>query len=47
MEQGQVDADFSNKIIFSDETHFYLDDFVNCQNCQIWGLENPLVIVEK
>lgn len=47
MEQQQVDADFSNKIIFSDEAHFHLDGFVNRQNCRIWGSENPRVIVEK
>lgn len=41
------DADFSNKIIFSDEAHFHLDGFVNRQNCRIWGSENPHVIVQK
>ncbi|KZC14885.1 hypothetical protein WN55_07749, partial [Dufourea novaeangliae] len=49
MEQQQVDAEFSNKIIFSDEAHFHLDDFVNRQNCRIWGSEFsgfPRVIVE-
>ncbi|CAK9827077.1 hypothetical protein ANTRET_LOCUS4812 [Anthophora retusa] len=35
MEQQQVDADFSNKIIFNDEAHFHLDGFVNRQNCRI------------
>ena len=38
IEHQQVDAD---------EAHFYLDGFVNCQNCRIWGSENPHVIVEK
>ncbi|EFN83836.1 hypothetical protein EAI_02650, partial [Harpegnathos saltator] len=47
MEQQQVDADFSNKIIFSDEAHFHLDGLVNRQNCRIWASENPRVIVEK
>ncbi|CAK9813004.1 hypothetical protein ANTPLA_LOCUS7629 [Anthophora plagiata] len=46
MEQ-QVYADFSSKIIFSDEAHFHLDGFVNRQNCRIWGSENPREIVEK
>ena len=47
--------DFSNKIIFSDETHFY-HELVNRQNCCIWDLENSwifnyiaenLIIVKK
>ena len=40
-------ADFADKIIFSDEAHFHLDGFVNRQNCRIWGEENPRVIHEK
>ena len=28
----QMDADFSSKIILSDEAHFHLDGFVNRQN---------------
>lgn len=46
-EQRQVDADFSQKIIFSDEAHFHLGGFVNKQNCRIWAAENPRTIVEK
>lgn len=34
MEQ-QMDADFSNKIIFSDEAYFYLDELIDGQNCHI------------
>ncbi|EFN76234.1 hypothetical protein EAI_06029, partial [Harpegnathos saltator] len=41
-----VDADFLNKIIFSDEAHFHLDGLINRQNC-IWDSENPRVIVKK
>lgn len=47
MEQQEVDIDFPDKIIFSDEAHFHLDGFVNKQNCRIWGTENPRVIQEK
>ena len=47
IEHQQVDADFSSKIILSDEAHFHLDGFVNRQNCRIWGSENPHVTVEK
>ncbi|EFN77407.1 hypothetical protein EAI_14538, partial [Harpegnathos saltator] len=36
-----------NKISFSDEAYFHLGAIVNRQNCRIWGLENPRVIVEK
>lgn len=46
-EQRQIDEDFSQKIIFSDEAHFHLSGFVNKQNCRIWADENPRTIVEK
>jgi len=35
------------KIIFSDEAHFHLSGYVNKQNCQIWGSENPRASMEK
>ena len=41
------DGEFYRKIIFSDEAHFHLGGYVNKHNCQIWGTENPHVIVEK
>lgn len=47
LEKQAVDADFSNKIFFSDEAHFSLGGYVNKQNCRIWGSENPQLIVEK
>lgn len=47
LEQNELDADFSKKIIFTDEAHFHLSGFVNKQNCRIWGSENPHVIHEK
>ena len=43
-EQQAVDGNFSNKIFFSDETHFTLGGYVNKQNCCIWGSQNPQVI---
>ena len=27
--------------MFSDEAHFWLDDYVDKQNCRIWGEEQP------
>ncbi|CAH2101376.1 unnamed protein product [Euphydryas editha] len=47
LERQHENADFADKIIFSDEAHFHLDGFVNRQNCRIWGEENPRVIHEK
>ena len=35
------------KIIFSDKAHFDLGGYVNKQNCQIWGTENPHAYIEK
>lgn len=43
--QQQVDADISNKISLSDDTHFQLDDLVNRQI--VPSSENLRVIVEK
>lgn len=41
MEQHQVSADFSNKIIFSIAAHFHLDGFVNRPDCCTLSSENP------
>lgn len=35
------DQHFSNKILFSDEAHFWLNGYVNKQNARIWGNEQP------
>lgn len=47
LEQQQLDADFSKKILFSDEAYFHLSGYVNKQNCRIWGEENPQEIQER
>ena len=48
LEQQAVDGNFSNKISFSDETHFPLGGYVNKQNCRsIWDSENHQVIEER
>ncbi|GFV04021.1 hypothetical protein TNCV_916451 [Trichonephila clavipes] len=41
-----VVPDFHKRILFSDETHFWLNVYVNKQNCRIWSEANPQVYVE-
>ncbi|GFT24590.1 uncharacterized protein TNCV_3253751 [Trichonephila clavipes] len=41
-----VVPDFHKRILFSDEAHFWLNDYVNKQNCRIWSEANPQVYVE-
>ncbi|GFT88703.1 hypothetical protein TNCV_905611 [Trichonephila clavipes] len=41
-----VVPDFQKRILFSDEAHFWLNGYVNKQNCRIWSEANPLVYVE-
>ncbi|GFU68437.1 uncharacterized protein TNCV_3869291 [Trichonephila clavipes] len=38
--------DFHKRILFSDEAHFWLNGYVNKQNCRIWNEANPQVYVE-
>ncbi|GFW99030.1 putative transposable element [Trichonephila clavipes] len=42
-----VIPDFHKRILFSDEAHFWLNGYVNKQNCRIWSEANPQVYVEK
>jgi hypothetical protein len=42
----QLDPRFQCKILFSDEAHFWLNGYVNKQNCRIWSEENPEAFVE-
>ncbi|GFT08230.1 putative DD41D transposase [Trichonephila clavipes] len=42
-----VVPDFHKRILFSDEAHFWLNGYVNEQNCRIWSEANPQVYVEK
>ncbi|GFW79223.1 hypothetical protein TNCV_2476301 [Trichonephila clavipes] len=39
-------VDFHKRILFSDEAHFWLNGYVNKQNCHIWREANPQVYVE-
>ncbi|GFS60827.1 hypothetical protein TNCV_2002071 [Trichonephila clavipes] len=41
-----VYPDFHKRILFSDEAHFWLNGYVNKQNCRIWSEANPQVYVE-
>ncbi|GFS69857.1 nuclear factor related to kappa-B-binding protein [Trichonephila clavipes] len=38
--------DFHKRILFSDEAHFWLNGYVNKQNCRIWSEANSQVYVE-
>ncbi|GFU69371.1 hypothetical protein TNCV_4313231 [Trichonephila clavipes] len=37
---------FISEFLFSDEAHFWLNGYVNKQNCRIWCEANPQVYVE-
>ncbi|GFV68033.1 uncharacterized protein TNCV_1873151 [Trichonephila clavipes] len=39
-------VDFHKRILFSDEAHFWLNGYVNKQNCRVWSEANPQVYVE-
>ncbi|GFW41843.1 uncharacterized protein TNCV_5531 [Trichonephila clavipes] len=41
-----VVPDFHKRILFSDEAHFWLNGYVNKQNCRIWSEVNLQVYVE-
>ncbi|GFY33845.1 hypothetical protein TNCV_4595541 [Trichonephila clavipes] len=41
-----VVPDFHKRILFSDEAHFWLNGYVNKQNCRIWSEATPQVYVE-
>ncbi|GFT19158.1 uncharacterized protein TNCV_302921 [Trichonephila clavipes] len=41
-----VVPDFHKRILFSDEAHFWLNGYVNKQNCHIWSEANPQVYAE-
>ncbi|GFT63691.1 putative DD41D transposase [Trichonephila clavipes] len=41
-----VVPDLNKRILFSDEAHFWLNGYVNKQNCRIWSEANPQVYVE-
>ncbi|GFX33130.1 transposable element Tc3 transposase [Trichonephila clavipes] len=44
--ENSVVPDFHKRILFSDEAHFWLNGYVDKQNCRIWSEANPQVYVE-
>jgi len=40
LEQLEINPNFAKQIIFSDEAHFWMNGYVNKQNCRIWDA-NP------
>jgi hypothetical protein len=47
LEINSVNSSFIDNIWFTDESHFYIDGYINKQNWRIWGSEKPEVFVEK
>ncbi|GFX94894.1 transposable element Tc3 transposase [Trichonephila clavipes] len=41
-----VVPNFHKRILLSDEAHFWLNGYVNKQNCRIWSEVNPQVYIE-
>ncbi|GFW43997.1 putative transposable element [Trichonephila clavipes] len=41
-----VVPDFHKRILFSNEAHFWLNGYVNKQNCRIWSEANPQAYIE-
>ncbi|GFV85685.1 hypothetical protein TNCV_2003061 [Trichonephila clavipes] len=42
-----IPADLPQRLgVFCDEAHFWLNGYVNKQNCRIWSEANPQVYVE-
>ncbi|KAK9875514.1 hypothetical protein WA026_007905 [Henosepilachna vigintioctopunctata] len=46
LEQLNENPLFYRKFVFSDEAHFWLNGYVNKQNCRIWSDEQPHAIQE-
>ena len=43
-ESGEIDE---NKIVFSDEDHFWLNGYLNKQNYRFCGTKNPNISISK
>lgn len=46
MLEDMEDDNFSQRLVFSDESTFHLSGKVNRHNVRIWGSENPCVVVQ-
>ena len=42
-----MDDQFLNKVMTTDEGHFHLNGFVNNQNFRYWALQNPYLFHSK
>ncbi|GFW28953.1 uncharacterized protein TNCV_202761 [Trichonephila clavipes] len=40
-------VEFHKRILFSDEAHFWLNGYVNKQNCRIWSEANPQMFGDR
>lgn len=40
------DLTLANRLMFSDESHFHVDGYVNSQNCRYWDTNKPEVFDE-
>ena len=40
-------TDFIDKMIMTDEAHFWMDGYINKQNWRFWGSENPMEVIER
>lgn len=47
LQKIEDDPLFPTNILFSDEAHFWLNGYVNKQNCRIWDEEQPEEILEQ
>ncbi|GFW31484.1 putative transposable element [Trichonephila clavipes] len=45
--QVAVVPDFHKRILVSDEAHFWLNGYVNKQNCRIWSEANQVYVIHK
>ncbi|GFT23765.1 hypothetical protein TNCV_3512131 [Trichonephila clavipes] len=42
----KINSEEKNAVYINDEAHFWLNGYVNKQNCRIWSEANPQVYVE-
>ena len=47
LEKFEEDFSYLQKLVFSDESTFYLNGCVNRHNCRIWGTEPPKETIDR